>query len=95
MTLRRAYFECDGCQMRLHLLAPVERPCPNCGGNFVEIDDDEDYGQMDLGIVGQLSADRVKLAPKLIDKIIEDEMPEIIEGFEVLLAKDAKEKGWG
>lgn len=95
MALRRAYFECDGCQMRLHLLAPVDRPCPACGGTFLEIEEDEDYSPLDLGVIGQLSTNKVKLSTKLIDKIVEDEMPTIIDGFEKLLAKNAKEKGWG
>lgn len=95
MALRRAYFKCDNCGMELHLIAPVDRPCPACGGTFNEIDDDyEDMGNLDLGMQ-TLSVQNVKLSSKLVDKIIDDEMPEIIRGFEELLAEDAEKKGWG
>jgi hypothetical protein len=31
-------FVCDDCGLEVHLHPPVERPCPNCGGNFVKME---------------------------------------------------------
>lgn len=95
MDAQRAYYECDNCHMKIHLVPPVERPCPACGGNFIETEEEEEFSDLDLGTHRQLSVSKIKMTDKLIDKIVEDEFPAIIEGFEDLLANDARTKGWG
>lgn len=60
--------------MEIRLLAPVERPCPDCGRSFVEIADNIDLGYK-----------AVRQANVNVERIVQESMPEIIEGLELLL----------
>lgn len=83
----RALFECTGCGMQIHLLAPVERPCPACGQTFIEVPEDIDLGYKPPRRNRQEQV--VAQKENEIDRIVREAMPGIIEGFEDLLREHA------
>lgn len=76
---RRALFKCDDCGMEIHLLAPVERPCPACGGTFIEQED----ADIDLGY--KPPERRQQIRALAIERLVRESMPEIYAGFDQLL----------
>lgn len=104
MATRRALFRCDGCEMELYMLAPVDRPCPACGGDFEEIEDEEsEQNDLELGLPSLISPrnneDGVIFQKNLYDskinRIVNKEFEEGITQFENMLAKTARHQGWG
>ena len=74
----RQLHRCDGCGMELYLLGPATRPCPSCGGTFRTMD----FNAMLSSVV-----DSRKSQAAQIEEYVEKAMPDIISGFEELLAK--------
>lgn len=87
MSPRRALFRCNGCEMQIHLIAPVERPCPACGGEFEEIDEEEEYTPLDLGFGSFRKPTIMPMTDDDIELTVQEAMPEIMAGLEELLSQ--------
>ena len=83
--MRKSLFKCNNCGLEVNLMTPVNRPCPNCGGEFIE-----DFESEILSIIGM----NKKQQPTdwAIEREIQRSMPDIIAGFEKLLAEEANDE---
>lgn len=72
MSVERALYKCDGCSLELTMIAPVNRPCPKCGGTFQKqhpLDYEIPRGEQDR-----------------IDAIVAEVFPELLADIEKMLA---------
>ena len=73
---------CDECGLEVHLRVPVTRPCPGCGGTFELISE--------ATFEDALASRRREIDSLAIERIVREGMPDIIEGFEKLLAEHSE-----
>lgn len=81
MAAERALFRCDRCRMELHLLGPVERACPACGGTFKKV---EEFSHP-LDALSSVVKSATRTKEDAIDEIIEAEFPRFMEKLEEYL----------
>jgi hypothetical protein len=74
----KALYRCDGCRLELHLLAPVERPCPNCGGEFRTVSGYNHPVEAANDMVTRVPK-RIQSREQQIDAIVHKEAPAMIE----------------
>lgn len=67
-------YRCANCGLEVALTPPVERPCPNCGGDFVTLDFWDHREDRDL-------------YTPVIDRIVEETFPQIFTELESYLAE--------
>ena len=67
-------YHCSGCGLEVALTPPVERPCPNCGGEFVA---ENFFGR-----------DRNLYTP-VINRIVSDNFDTLIDEMESYLEEQA------
>lgn len=79
MSAYRALYRCNGCQMELHLLGPVDRPCPGCGGNFERV-----YNHP-MEALGDIMGNTAKTREDNINEIVAREFPGLIAKLEEYL----------
>lgn len=91
----KALYRCDGCELELFLLAPVERPCPNCGGDF-RVAGGENH-PMEASNEMPTRVSKLEIARKRqIDDIVKREAPIMInelEEFVTRLRREAVQNG--
>jgi len=85
--MRRALFRCDNCEMEEYLIAPVERPCPACGGQFIEIEEEDEFN-FDFNLSGGiLTPSNRGMSENDIDTIVKEQMATFDEELKELLAQ--------
>jgi hypothetical protein len=87
--MEQGFYVCNGCELALHLLGPFERPCPNCGGDFI-LTDERSYYAPPIHHPSQAVQREdlvIETKKEWAARIAAENIDGIIESFEKLLAQ--------